>query len=176
MLYCDTFLLTFRHIISAKDLLEKMTSKFELLNIKLAGNQKENPNAIDEQMVMHRICSILKRWVATDPLDFLSIHSEEPETPQSPLNSASIDFMSSMKHSFWKLQTLIKNSEYSNYYDQIRGILDYEIQLSRYENAHTNYITHAKEGREEEVATMLMTFDIHRYASTEIAQQLTLGK
>lgn len=153
-----------------------MTSKFELLNIKLAGNQKENPNAIDEQMVMHRICSILKRWVATDPLDFLSIHSEEPETPQSPLNSASIDFMSSMKHSFWKLQTLIKNSEYSNYYDQIRGILDYEIQLSRYENAHTNYITHAKEGREEEVATMLMTFDIHRYASTEIAQQLTLGK
>jgi hypothetical protein len=69
LLYVDTFLLTFRHFMTPKALMNMLTEKYKNLVATLMG-PVDADLVVEGQlpsMVMHRIVSVVKKWVRHCP-------------------------------------------------------------------------------------------------------------
>lgn len=133
---------------------------------------KQHEKSAEESSIMHRICSTMKRWVATHPMDFLV--ADDALTLPCHKIVAQDETHVPLRQALSRFLTMIRDTDYANYEPQMLAMLNYERDVIQQRNALFKYIPHGREGKEDDTTTLILTFDLHKYSSVEIAQQLTL--
>ncbi|KAJ3014383.1 hypothetical protein HKX48_005186 [Thoreauomyces humboldtii] len=158
--YLEEFLLTFRHIMDPKILMERLTTRFQ--------RHVEHPNAdgVDSEEENLRIVTLVKKWAGDHAYDFLS-----PDT-------------------FSALQTFLDgvqaNARLASYSSQIRSLATHALSSQGYNGggdtssdedsltSTTSTTSPSPWSPTHELLTLLREFDFLSQSSRRIAQQLTL--
>ncbi|KNC99937.1 uncharacterized protein SPPG_09269 [Spizellomyces punctatus DAOM BR117] len=148
--YLNTFLLTFRHFISADQFVIKLTEHYQ----KQMDRIQSMENSQVPSNIMNRIVSLVKRWVGEYCYDFV-----EPET-MAALN---------------KFLELVKASEHSSYAKQIQSLVQHELENLDSKQQESSSPDSAGDGQKpDDLKVLLRDFDLLSQSSKKIAQQLTL--
>ncbi|TPX34923.1 hypothetical protein SmJEL517_g02593 [Synchytrium microbalum] len=162
LLYLEVFLLTFRHFMTPIVLLNHLQTKF--LNSSTEMHSPVDATQVVDgnlpSIVMHRIVSIVKKWVGEHSYDFLL-----PE-----MRNALDDFL-----------RVVRTTEYKHYADQIQQIVSHEMvsleTLLRKRGTHSSLdpLAPAPIQTTSELKELLVGFELMNHKAKHIAQQLTLA-
>ncbi|TPX41838.1 hypothetical protein SeLEV6574_g05899 [Synchytrium endobioticum] len=164
--YREVFLLTFRHFLTPLNFLKRLRVKFEQSSLEMDG-PVDATQVVDGNLpsiIMHRIVSLLKKWVGEHTYDFVA----------QDMRAALGDFLDE-----------VRTSDYKGHAEQIQHIISYEMALAegflKRKGAAVSLSVESPTTPVEpvqqsiaKVRELLTAFDLMSYKAKNIAQQLTL--